>query len=57
LALGSIGKGVCVWGDGGQLHSAHPSGTVLLHKRSSELGEKRGEERAVGVNWRRRVGV
>jgi len=46
-----------VCGEGGQLHSAHPSGTVLLHKRSSELGEKRGEERAVGVNWRRKEGV
>ena len=33
MALSSIGREKM----GGQLHSAHPSGTVLPHKKSSEL--------------------
>jgi len=29
-------------GGEGQLHLAHPSGTVLPHKKSLELGRRRG---------------
>lgn len=40
---------------GGQLHSAHPSGTVLPRKKSSELG--RGEVDYKGGASRRRADV